>query len=310
MITGRPALSRAIKQSLFAMGYYGRRLSHVAFPGVAVLCYHGIRRADEATPFNELHVTRDTFERHCELITKSCNPISLDDFRAARAGTRPLPPRAVMVTFDDGYRGVLDYGLPSLERHGVPAVVFICAGPVLGSRHFWFDALWSREGEAAVLNAREARFAEWRTLITSIDKPADPGEQHRPLTVEELRRLAASPLIEIGGHTLSHPTLALAPAEEQRREIRGCRETLQDAINAPVDAFAYPYGGLRQDYLPETAGIAREAGFTSAFTTGESFATLDGDPFQIPRFVMLESVGDVELAHRLLHSWRASGEPA
>ena len=61
---------------------------------------------------------------------------------------------------------------------------------------------------------------------------------------------------------------------------------------------------------PETAGIVREAGFTSAFTTGESFATLDGDPFQIPRFVMLESVGDVELAHRLLHSWRASGEPA
>jgi peptidoglycan/xylan/chitin deacetylase (PgdA/CDA1 family) len=146
--------------------------------------------------------------------------------------------------------------------------------------------------------------------MTSIDRPADPGEQHRPLTVEELRRLAASPLIEIGGHTLSHPTLALAPAEEQRREIRGCREALQDAINAPVDAFAYPYGGLRQDYLPEAVDIVREAGFTSAFTTGESFATLDGDPFQIPRFVMLESVGDVELAHRLLHSWRASGEPA
>ncbi len=104
MITGPPALSgvrRAIKQSLFAMGYYGRRLSHVAFPGVAVLCYHGIRRADEATPFNELHVTRDTFERHCELLAKSCNPISLDDFRAARAGTRRLPPRAVMVTFDE-----------------------------------------------------------------------------------------------------------------------------------------------------------------------------------------------------------------
>ena len=102
---------------------------------------------------------------------------------------------------------------------------------------------------------------------------------------------------------MSHPTLALAPLEEQRREIAGCREWLQQAIDKPIEAFAYPYGTLPQDYLPETADVAREAGFTLAFTTHESFAALDGDPFQIPRFVMLDAVGDVELAHRLVHSW-------
>ena len=113
------------------------------------------------------------------------------------------------------------------------------------------------------------------------------------------------PQVAPGPHYTTKRLRKEARMDRQTEVQVPCHSTL-----APVDAFAYPYGGLRQDYLPETVGIVREAGFTSAFTTGESFATLDGDPFQIPRFVMLESVGDVELAHRLLHSWHASGEPA
>jgi len=50
------------------------------------------------------------------------------------------------------------------------------------------------------------------------------------------------------------------------------------------------------------------AGFSLAFTTREGFATLDGDPFQTPRFMMLESISDAELAHRLVHSWHAAVE--
>ena len=107
---------------------------------------------------------------------------------------------------------------------------------------------------------------------------------------------------------MTHPTLALAPIEEQRREIAGCRTALQDAIGKPVKAFAYPYGSQSEDYSAETVGIVRDAGFDLAFATGPSFATNACDPFQIPRFVMLDSVGDVELAHRFVHSWHGSAE--
>ena len=56
---------RAVKQTLFNVGYYHRRLSQLAFPGVAILCYHGIRGAGEpAPPFNDLHVDEETFSRH------------------------------------------------------------------------------------------------------------------------------------------------------------------------------------------------------------------------------------------------------
>src|SRR4029450_785670 len=99
-----PVLSsvrRAIKQSLFAVGYYHQHLSASAFPGVAVLCYHGVRTSDDSIPFSDLHVTKATFERHCRLIANACNAISLAEFREASRNGRDLPRRSVIVTFDD-----------------------------------------------------------------------------------------------------------------------------------------------------------------------------------------------------------------
>ena len=311
MATPQPApplsgIRRAAKHALFRSGYYGRRLSQLVFPGAAVLCYHSIRGDEDApVPFNELHVTVSTFERHCQLISAHCNPISLADLRAARSGARSLPPRAVLVTFDDGYRAVLDHALPVLERYAIPATVFACSGPITRGVHFWFDSVWRTAGECAVLEARNAPAATWNELVKANETPASFAERHRPLTVDELMRLAASPLIEIGGHTVSHPTLALMPQEEQGREIAGCRRTLQQLTGMPIEAFAYPYGLSTADYSADTVSVVQQAGFAVAFTTGQSFAGADCSAYEMSRFVMLESIDDAELAHRLSHSWQA-----
>jgi peptidoglycan/xylan/chitin deacetylase (PgdA/CDA1 family) len=308
MLASSPVLSsvrHAIKRSLFAVGYYHQRLSTSVFPGVAVLCYHDVRASGDSTRFSDLHVTKATFERHCRLIADACNPISLGDFRDARLSGRALPPRAVIVTFDDGYRGVLDHALPILERYGIPAAVFVSTAPVLDGQHFWFDALSRREGEAAVVKARALPYQKWRTLVESIETAAVDAESHRPLTSAELERLAESPLIEIGAHTMTHPMLALAPAEDQQREVAGCMAALERVLERRVTAFAYPYGNPFADYTAETVNVVRHARFDLAFTTGAAFATVECDPLQIPRFMMLDTVGDVELAHRLVHSWHA-----
>ena len=297
---------RAIKQSLFAVGYYHQRLAASAFPGVAVLCYHGVRMSDDPIPFSDLHVTKATFERHCRLISNACDPISLSELFEARRNGSELPPRSVIVTFDDGYRGVLDHALPILEHFSIPAAVFVSAAPVLDRRHFWFDALCRRQGEAAVLRARALPYHEWRTLTETAATALDETESHRPLTPAELQRLAASPLIEIGAHTMTHPTLALASVEDQQREIAGCRTALERVLGRPVTAFAYPYGNVFEDYTSETVSVVRDARFDLAFTTGASFARAECDPLQIPRFTMLDTVGDVELAHRLMYSWRSA----
>jgi peptidoglycan/xylan/chitin deacetylase (PgdA/CDA1 family) len=306
---GAPPVSsvrHAIKRSLFTIGYYHQRLSTSVFPGVAVLCYHGIRTTDDSTRFSDLHVATSTFEQHCRLISDACDPISIAEFREARQSGHPLPPRSVMVTFDDGYRSVLDHALPILERYAIPAAVFVSAEPVLNGQHFWFDALCRREGEAAVAKARALPYETWRALVHSLKTTALETESHRPLTLAELKRLAASPFIEIGAHTMTHPTLALAPVEEQRREIAGCRTALEHVLERPVGAFAYPYGDRSADYTSETVSVVRDTRFEVAFTTGGSYATSGCEPLEIPRFMMLDTVGDVELAHRLVHSWRSA----
>jgi len=299
-------IRHGVKRTLLSSGYYRRRLARLQFPGVAVLCYHSVRDdTGGALPFNELHVSTSTFERHCRLIASSCHPISLADLREARNGTRALPPRAVLVTFDDGYRAVLDLALPILERYKVPAVVFGCSEPILRGMHFWFDSVCQSAGEHAVLEARRAPAGEWAAFVNAHQVPASPTDRHRPLTVEELKQLAAHPLIDIGGHTLTHPTLALLPYKEQAREIGGCRSALEQLIGSPIGAFAYPYGMSTHDYSVDTISVARDAGFNLAFTTEQGFAALGCPAYEIPRFVMLDAVDEVELAHRLSYSWHS-----
>jgi len=297
-------LRRTAKRALFSIGYYHQRLSQKGLPGVAALCYHGIRvDSDRPLPFADLHVDVEVFEAHCRFIAEACHPISMEQFRAARAGTAVLPPRPVLVTFDDGYRSVLDRALPCLERHGIPAVVFVCSDPVLRSQRFWFDTLAERDGADAVLSAAARPYATWRAIRESLATRFDEGDAHRPMTAAELRQLASSALIEIGGHTQSHPRLALADVEAQYREILGCRTALEDMLGRPIRTFAYPFGEVGTHYTDDTVTAVRNAGFDTAFTTKPSFLGPDADAFQLPRFLMLDAVDDAELAHRLAHSW-------
>jgi len=309
MLPTGPALRRLAKQGLHSTGYYRLRLSQVEFPGVAVLCYHGIRGDESgALPFHDLHVARSAFEGHCRVLRECCSPISAAQLLAALDGA-PLPPRPVLVTFDDGYRSVLDHGLPILEEHGIPAVVFVYVAPIEHGEHFWFDSVCRRRGVEAVVAARGVPIAEWRAIAEGAADATHEADVHRPMTVEELRRLASSPLIEIGGHTMTHPTLALASVEEQRGEIETCRDALEALTGKRPAGFAYPYGLRPGDYSSETVTLIAEAGFQYAFSTRQQFARRDCNRFEIPRFVMLDGIDEAELAHRLAHSWHVPATP-
>jgi peptidoglycan/xylan/chitin deacetylase (PgdA/CDA1 family) len=119
------------------------------------------------------------------------------------------------------------------------------------------------------------RLAGWAGLA-----PA-PAEETlaRPLTAAELHRLARSPLIEIGGHTVSHPDLSAVPAERGAQEIRACRMHLQDITGGSVTSFGYPYGRSG----PETCRHVAEAGFANATCSRFGIATARANRFQIPR---------------------------
>ena len=295
-----------VKAALLAAGWYARQLDSATFPGVLVLCYHGLRSAswrDREPAFPNLHVHETTFEGHCRVIAQTCQPIGIGQWRAAIAGGQPLPPRPVLMTFDDGYRSVFDVARPILLRYHMPAAIFICSDPVRRRQLLWFDAVARRRGgEAAAQSCRMLPYDEWRAAVDACATPAADDDPLAPMTAEQIRTLVADGF-DVGVHTATHAPLSHAPLDEQRVELSSCREALEGWTGGPVTALAYPWGKPQTDYTDETVGIASHLGFDVAFTTAPSFARPDERPLERSRFLVLSEVTPAELAHRMTYSW-------
>ena len=100
--------------------------------------YHRI--ADLPADPQRLAVSPRHFAEHVELIRSRYRPARLEGLAASLAGGR-IPGRAVVVTMDDGYADNLHSARPLLERHGVPATIFVASGYVGSGRPFWWDEL-------------------------------------------------------------------------------------------------------------------------------------------------------------------------
>lgn len=292
-----------LRRLAVASGWPARRIRARRWPGVLVLSYHAIKPTGPGAPsmaFAGLHVTAAQFDAHCRVLATLCHPVSLADWRAHRETGQQLPARSVLVTFDDGYRSVLTEALPVLERHGVPAVVFACTGAIAAGERFWYDAVAARDGEAAVERLKADDHASWQAAVDASRMPAHEGDPHAPLSVKELQRLAAHPLIELGAHSVNHPILARAPSDVQRAEIRDSQAAVASWTGRPVTAFAYPNGREGVDFDAVTMRHLSEAGITDAFTTTPSLASGDGDRLRIPRLVVVDGWTKDALVWRLL----------
>jgi peptidoglycan/xylan/chitin deacetylase (PgdA/CDA1 family) len=300
----------AIKQAMYSAGFHRRRLSALPYPGTAVLAYHGIRPAaarSGAMPYEGLHVRAHRFDEQCAIVRELCQPLSFEAWTRIADGETAAPARAALITFDDGYKSVLTEALPILEKYEIPAVVFLCTQPIEQGHAFWFDAMAAKAGEEAVEQVKALPWSEWRTA-TAPFQDAAPAEGMAPLTVEDVRELAAHPLITIGSHSATHPLLSRAPVQVQHEELARSKATIESWIGRPVTAFAYPNGRPRIDYTEDTIRELEVCGYRHAFAVGFQFARGAGARFEQRRFLMLDAMVGVDLAHRLTVSWPRGAE--
>jgi glycosyltransferase involved in cell wall biosynthesis/peptidoglycan/xylan/chitin deacetylase (PgdA/CDA1 family) len=214
----------------------------------AVLAYHAVddlhgdQLQEYAVPAGALADQLD------DLARRGWTFVDLDTLLRALAGEERLPPKAVLVTFDDAYADLLRSGLPVLEKRGIPAVVYAVAGSVGGSNE------WRREG------ARELRL----------------------LDAEGLREVSRRG-IEVGSHCMTHRQLPKVPAGELERELRGSAEALE-ALGLPRPrTLAYPHG----EWSHEVAAAAIAAGYEAAFSVEPGLVERAGNRFALPRIEVL-----------------------
>ena len=115
------------------------------------------------------------------------------------------------------------------------------------------------------------------------DDPPVP-EEERPLSVDELRALSESPLIDVGAHTRTHANLRYLDAERLMDELSGSREDLERWLNIESPhGLAYPFGIPGADVDEDTRWAARSAGYRYAVLNSPGTVTADTDRYGLPR---------------------------
>jgi peptidoglycan/xylan/chitin deacetylase (PgdA/CDA1 family) len=144
------------------------------------------------------------------------------------------------------------------------------------TRHSVYYSVW----EKLHLLDEEEREQCMDQLLSWAGARTDRLEESRTLSIDELMTLSKSKLIEIGSHTVTHPSLPKLPATEQKSEIAESKNRIETIIGKPLSSFAYPHG----DYTAETAFLVQQCGFRCACSTAASVVTEDISTYELPRF--------------------------
>jgi peptidoglycan/xylan/chitin deacetylase (PgdA/CDA1 family)/2-polyprenyl-3-methyl-5-hydroxy-6-metoxy-1,4-benzoquinol methylase len=187
-----------------AQDYWHKEATTTRLP---ILMYHRVHPQGKPETAS-WRVTPEAFEQQLKYLQEAgYYSTTLADWGEAILKKQPLPGRAILITFDDGYQDFYNFAFPLLKRYGFSATVFLVADRI-GQTNIW-DTVYNEE----------LPLMGWDTI-------------------KELQ----SQGIEFGAHTATHPHLtALSPLEIVKESVRA-RTILQQGLGQTPVTFAYPYG--------------------------------------------------------------------
>jgi peptidoglycan/xylan/chitin deacetylase (PgdA/CDA1 family) len=299
-----------------------------------VLLYHRVGQ-----PGNDpwrLAVSPEHFDQHLDVLARSCTILTASDLgRALDAGR--IPPRTVVITFDDGYADLVSEVQPRLAARDARATAFLVSRAIGRDREFWWDQAervllgpdgpteplrLAAAGDSVTLEPMKAASREalhrqvWsflrrqppderdqlaESLHAWAGVPVTPRPTHRTLTAGELGRIARDDRFEVGAHTADHAWLAGLNPDDIRLQVDSGRAALEELIGRPIESFAYPHGG--PDDIGDGPNLVRSAGFKQAFMAIPGNVRKGADRLRLPR-LFVEDV-DGEGFSRLL--WEQAG---
>jgi peptidoglycan/xylan/chitin deacetylase (PgdA/CDA1 family) len=218
---------------------------------VPILMYHEISaRPDTAS---KLAVPPQAFTGQLEyLASHGFTTLTASALAAAQAAGDPLPERAVVLTFDDGFADFHERALPLLRRYGCTATLFVTTG-------------WIADAGRRAAGRRPGRMLTWSQITE-----------------------AASNGIEIGAHSHCHAQLDQLGRNRLYAELTVSKELLEDALGTSVPGLAYPFGYSSA----QVRRAATETGYAYACAVGNIVAGPWRDPFALPRLTVRASTGE------------------
>ena len=302
-----------------------------------ILCYHGISRYDEHE-WDNVYMPAETLRRRMQLLVEErCNVLPLTE-AVSRLQQGTLPPRAVTITFDDGWHDFYSVAFPLIESFGFPVTLYLTTYYVDFNRPV-FDPMvsyllwkgrhrqvlrWPEVFAAPVALHTAGRQVATATIraharthgLSSTEKDQllarlarclgiDYEELCRKrilhlITAEEARELAARKL-DLEYHTHRH--CVYRSRERMLADLDENRERLEGYTSIPAQHFCYASGV----YLPEHVEYLKAYGIRSATTCRRGLCTAWTNPLLLPRFI--DTMTTPELEFRAWLSGTASWLP-
>lgn len=234
----------------------------------------------------------EVLERHLRYLARRHAFCSLDTVvDAIRAGDwSAVPPRAVVLTFDDGHRG--NAALEDLfRRYDVRPTIYLCSQVAGTRRRFWFHAA----GDDRQALKRLPSAARRRELARrGFDPLREHDDARDALSREELSTLA--PVADLASHTRLHPVLTTCDDAECEEEITRSRAEIEQLTARPCRHLSFPNG----DHTERERRLARAAGYASARTIDLGLCDVRTDPFALRALVVPDDASVTRLAAALV----------
>jgi peptidoglycan/xylan/chitin deacetylase (PgdA/CDA1 family) len=176
---------------------------------IPILTYHSINESGSViSTGSKVFRSQMKFLRDADF-----NVVSLKTLGIHLRANIDLPPRTVVLTFDDGFKDFYTTAFPILDEYGLTATVFLITDYC-------------------------GKFNDWAGNLPGL-------ERERLMDWNEIKELADNK-IEFGAHSLTHPDLTRISGEMVRREIAGSKTAIEQRLGKEASEFAYPYGSFNQ----------------------------------------------------------------
>ena len=230
-----------------------------------IIMYHRFIKNDSEKGIHGTYLHIDMLDKHLQLIKKmGFETITFEDLTERGLISRlEYGKRYIIITVDDGYKDNHELLLPLLKKYNFKAVVYAVSGET---------------------------FNRW-----DVEVPSNPEKRVELMSSEQIRELSESGLVEIGGHTVTHPHLNQLTPDEQEQEICNNKVALESMIGKKLTSFAYPYGSLNEDSKIITSKI----GYQFAVATDSGPIETHSDKLQIRRIAIFPKTGTFGLWRKI-----------
>ncbi|NIR53123.1 polysaccharide deacetylase family protein [candidate division KSB1 bacterium] len=321
-------IKRRIKFFLSAIFYYAAAFHLIRWwnilngKRVTILTFHRVtaqKEEQDRQGLPTISISAENFESLIRFLIRHYRIISMREFVNCAIKGVKVPGNSMIISFDDGYKELLENALPVLRQYELPAVLFVPTGAINDGGYFWWDALHAllqtastglqfsrqRSSDPAISNYLKmmdtivAKKQDTRgpAIYQFIDKLQElnaelrerfldhvfSSEKHQPYLPRVMTWHEIEEMSqagwEIGSHTVNHQFLTSVPGDAALQELTRSKEEVERRLNLEVFCFSYPGG----KYSEEIVRLVQAAGYACACNSDEGLNSINGNLFKLKR---------------------------